>query len=210
LAISFQRLNQSIGFQKEGFANQKADMAYDKALDYSNFALQTSRQRRGQGYAEADFAGAARNQDPLGAAGLGSRDAAFANALARNAQQSGRGDLFKGINSAVNASNSSFGAGVGDIAHSAIQSLFEELTKQLINFHPFGIDLFGSPGKQGGSSSQGQGQPPPISINLGNRTISLASGFDPNFQSKIEAIIAKGDQDVVDKIAALIKQVYNG
>jgi hypothetical protein len=46
LAISFQRLNQSIGFQKEGFANQKADMAYDKALDYSNFALQTGRQRR--------------------------------------------------------------------------------------------------------------------------------------------------------------------
>jgi hypothetical protein len=70
LAISFQRLNQSIGFQKEGFANQRADMAYDKALDYSNFALQTGRQRRNFGYAEADFAGAARAKDPLGAAGL--------------------------------------------------------------------------------------------------------------------------------------------
>jgi hypothetical protein len=119
LAISFQRLNQSIAFQKEGFANQASDMSYDKNLDYSNFALQTSRQNRNYGYALADFAGSARKQDPLGAAGLGSRDPAFAAALAANAQQSGQTDLFGQVNAANNASNNSFGAKAGDAVQDA-------------------------------------------------------------------------------------------
>jgi hypothetical protein len=119
LAISFQRLNQSIGFQKEGMANQRSDAAYDKKLDYSNFALQTGRQNRNYGYALADFAGSARAKDPLGAAGLGSQDASFAQALAANARQSGQTDLFKQVNAANNASNNSPGAKLGDAVQDA-------------------------------------------------------------------------------------------
>jgi hypothetical protein len=142
LNISFQRLNQQIGFQQTKFGNQAGDMAYDKSLDQSNFALQAGRQRRNYGYAQADFAGSARAKDPLGAAGLGTMDPAFAAALSRNAQQSGQADLFKQVNDSAGAN--SVAGQFGDIVKKFfLDTIFQSLDLKNDNFgSPFPWDWF--------------------------------------------------------------------
>jgi hypothetical protein len=216
LAISFQRLNQSIGFQKEGFANQKADMAYDKALDYSNFDLQTGRQRRNFGYAEADFAGAARAKDPLGAAGLGSRDATFAEALARNAQQSGQIDLFKQVNDAAFASNNSLGAKAGDAYRTVVdvaKNPFEAANQSGIDAYrklqqqQQLLDASNSTIKTAAGMAPQQAQPITININAGNPTFPTVPGVSKadldRINQQYQSDIAKATRDVVDEIKKL-------
>jgi hypothetical protein len=205
LAISFQRLNQSIGFQKEGMANQRSDAAYDKKLDYSNFALQTGRQNRNYGYALADFAGSARAKDPLGAAGLGSRDAGFAQALGVNAQQSGQTDLFKQVNAANNASNSSPGAMVGDmVQHSQVAFNWDNLLKawgQLQNGAK-AVDAINK-AKQGKDSSS-------PTVSTGDKSYTFNAGMSGADQQQIQAIVDQGDADTQDKIMDFLRRTYGG
>lgn len=124
LQISFQRLNQSLGFQKQGLANTAADMAYDKRLDFSNLALQQGRQQRNYQYGLQDFAKSARDADPLGAAGLGSRDATFADALGKSAQSRGQTDLFKQVNDTVGITSP--GGKFGDIVKSLVTDVLTQ------------------------------------------------------------------------------------
>ncbi|MBA3829897.1 MAG: hypothetical protein H0X33_13235 [Taibaiella sp.] len=221
LAISFQRLNQSIGFQKEGFANQRSDMAYDKNLDQVNFALQTGKQRRNFGYAEADFAGNARSKDPLGAAGLGSRDADFAAALAANARQSGQTDLLKQINDSVNQSNKSPGSQLGNTIHDFLdfakdpsghmtgrgedlQTRFEQGKARYASEHPDEAAMAGY-GNYGKNNSNGSSAPTVV-VQTGGNTFNLDAGLTVTIQKYID------DQDKrnQDAILEMIKNFYGG
>jgi hypothetical protein len=214
LAVNFARFNQQTGFQQTKFNNQASDMAYDKNLDVSNFNLQTSRQRRNMGYARADFAGQARNDDPLGAAGLGSRDADFAAALAANGQQSGRGDLFKGVNDAYNASNNSIGGMVGDIINQAAVTVAAEMIKQALNFrvggwNPFGLNANNAgqgPSSSGGSGGNFGGGGQSVVIQTGNNTYNL----DPGLTGQIQAYVDEQDRKTQEAINEMIKKQYGG
>jgi hypothetical protein len=194
-------------------------MAYDKALDYSNFALQTGRQRRNFGYAEADFAGAARAKDPLGAAGLGSRDATFAEALARNAQQSGQTDLFKQVNDAAFASNNSLGAKAGDAYRSALdvaKNPFEAANQTGIDAYrklqqqQQLLDASNSTIKTAAGMAPQQAQPIIININAGNPTFPTVPGVSKadldRINQQYQSDIAKATRNVVDEI----KRLYGG
>jgi uncharacterized membrane protein len=213
LAINFARLNQQIGFQQTRFGNQASDMAYDKSLDQSNFALQTGRQRRNFRYAQADFAGAARSKDPLGAAGLGSRDADFAAALAENARQSGQTDLFKQVNGANAASNKSLGGQVGDVFRNGSWNPFDNKNTQtvisgigaIINL----FDIWKQTNRnqaQAGAGNSNASQVAQIVIQTGNNTFNL----DPGLTASIQQYVDEQDRKNQEAITDMIKRYYGG
>jgi hypothetical protein len=215
LNTSFQRLNQQIGFQQTKFNNQASDMKYDKALDLSNFDLQTGRQRRNFGYATADFAGAARAKDPLGAAGLGSRDSAFADALGRNAQQSGQTDLFKQVNDSA-AANSVAGQ-VGDIVKKIfVDPIAQSLDLKNQNFgSPFPWDWFKKlPDSKPDMSNpfdksyqdELNGKGPGGAGTSINANVNVSGVGQDAIQKLVDAAIAK----LGEEITQLMKQNYGG
>ena len=208
LAISFQRLNQSIGFQKEGLANRASDMGYDKNLDYSNFGIQPGRQNRNYGYALADFAGNARAKDPLGAAGLGSRDASFAAALAENARQSGQTDLFSQVNGSKSSSDNSWGAKIGDEIHQGQQFFDWDNIVKAWNGLQAGL---GAAGKiEQARRDTGKGSIDSSSVNMGNKTYNFDSGMGSNIQQQIQDTVDKGDADTINKILEILRRNYSG
>lgn len=211
LQISFQRLNQSLGFQKQGLANTASAMAYDKSLDFSNLALQQGRQQRNYQYGLQDFAKSARDADPLGAAGLGSRDSSFADALGKSAQSRGQVDLYKQVNDAAYNSNHSTGAQVGDVFQNGgaknagllsggIGALIDALS-------PFGSSHHLLSRAQGNGSGSGiVDQAERLASGGINANVTVNGVGQDAIQKIVDAAIAKMGED----IARLMAQQYGG
>lgn len=210
LAINFQRLNQSIGFQKQAFANQASDMAYDKNLDYSNFALQTSRQRRNYGYALDSFAAAARDKDPLGALGLAQKDPTFAAFLNANAQRNGLPSLQSQVQAAMNQSDNSPGGQLGKDVQDAKNTWNAGNMGDAIGAMQRLGDFFKwlNSVKNGGGSKQSSGNNP--SIQLGNQTFNFNPGMSDQDQQAIQTIVDQGNNDTMNKILDLLRRTYGG
>jgi hypothetical protein len=187
-------------------------MAYDKALDQFNLNLQTSRQQRNYGYAQADFAGAARAKDPLGAAGLGSRDAAFAAALAANARQSGQTDLFGQVNAAYRASNTSPGAQIGDVISNGSFNPFENKNiKAAVDTISGLLDIWNlikqsnfNQANGGARNSTEKGAQ--LVFQAGSHTFNL----DPGLTAKVQQYIDEQDKQTQKAIEDMIQRYYGG
>jgi hypothetical protein len=227
LAINFQRLNQQIGFQETRFSNQAGDMAYDKSLDYSNFNLQTSRQRLGQGYALADFAGQQRLDNPIGAVGQATIDPAFADALRTNAGQTGQGDLIDQFNKTRQAQESSWLLKLGELARQAASNANGKVgdiynpNNALLGQGPASPrpafwdtagGLLGGLGKQVGDiynpNNSLFGNNSSVGNIGGGNTYNISVTANPELDQKMEAIAAKYAQMAADAIAKELKGVY--
>jgi hypothetical protein len=195
-SIALQRFTQATGMQQQRFANQAGDIKYDQGIQNQDFAISSYRSLRDFKYNQQDLAGAIRKSDPLGAYGQLLKDPDFAAAIAGNASATGQLDLGRQVQSTRGVGN--VGGGFLGDPGGALGDLARLLT--------FGVDR-----DQGHLKDTSLKQPV---INLGNRTFQMpnlpaGSGFNlDTFQDKIQQIIDKGDQDVMNKIMDEIKRVY--
>jgi hypothetical protein len=238
LNISFQRLNQQIGFQQTKFGNQAGDMAYDKNLDQFSLNLQSSRQRRNYGYGLADFAGQQRLDNPVGAVGQATIDPLFAQALQTNASQTGQASLIDQFNKSRQDQENSTALKLGEQVSKAIEEANNWLKEFGKNWFSQQVGKTRDPRQFGDTNQNLDMNNPkfhPAGPNPSNQfdqlyqadlegrgpsgskppTVVIQTGnnnyqLDPGLTISVQKYVDEQNQKMADEITNMIKQYYGG
>jgi hypothetical protein len=220
--IAAQRLAQSIGFSKQGFANQASDMQFDQSMAKYQQNLGDYRARRSQTYSDQDFAGGQRATDPLGALGQALKDPTFAQALVGNQRATGQGDLLAQFSDA--SGKLGLGGVLGDVLRNSTsfgqQAIVAgSLDQKLGQTKPItgtGGGYFGLPsngdwfGGMGDSGGPGQAPTFNLNFNAGNTSFPAIPGVSQDDMANINRDWQQGLAQLEHKVYDDLRKLYGG